>query len=235
MTEAPRDTVAAASLTEALQDISAQWTQAGHRPLRMVFGSSLALAQQIVQGAPANMFASADERSMDYLAEKNLIASDTRKDLLWNSLVLIVPIDKPRYVVFGPSFDLLGLLGPNGRLATGDPLNVPAGIYAEQALKYLGVWDAVSARLARADDVRAALLLVERGEAAVGIVYATDAAMSKRVMVAGRFPAEAHVPISYPFAVTKSGDTAEARTLMAYLAGPQARTIFVKHRFRVEY
>ena len=123
---------------------------------------------------------------------------------------------------------------PNGRLATGDPAHVPVGIYAEQALKKLGMWDSVAPRLARTEDVRAALLLVERGEAPAGIVYATDAAVSKAVMVAGTFPADSHDPVSYPFAVTKSGDTPEARALLTFLAGPQARAVFVQRGFKVE-
>ena len=171
---------------------------------------------------------------MDYLADKKLIVADTRKDLLGNDLVLVVPADKPQHVTIGPGFDLLGLLGPNGRIATGDPAHVPVGLYAEQALKKLGMWDAVQPRLARTDDVRGALLLVERGEAPAGIVYATDAAASKAVMIAGTFPANSHDPVSYPFAVTKSGDTPDARALMIFLAGPQARAIFVQHGFKVE-
>jgi molybdate transport system substrate-binding protein len=225
---------AAASLTDAMKDVSAQWAQAGHTPLRMSFGSSSTLARQIEQGAPANLFASADEKWMDYLADKNLIAPDTRKDLLGNDLVLVVPADKPQHVAIKPGFDLLGMLGPNGRIATGDPAHVPVGIYAEQALKKLGLWDAVSPRLARTDDVRSALLLVERGEAPAGIVYATDAAASKAVMVAGTFPADSHDPVSYPFAVVKSGDTLDARALMTFLSGPQARDVFVKRGFKVE-
>jgi molybdate transport system substrate-binding protein len=225
---------AAASLTDAMKDISAQWAQAGHPPLRMSFGSSSTLARQIEQGAPANIFASADEKWMDYLADRNLIVTGTRRDLLGNDLVLVVAADKPQQVTIGPNFDLLGMLGPNGRIATGDPAHVPVGIYAEQALRKLGVWDAVAPRLARADDVRSALLLVERGEAPVGIVYATDAAASKSVMVAGVFPANSHDPVSYPFAVIKSGDTPEARALMTYLSGPEARAIFVRRGFKVE-
>jgi molybdate transport system substrate-binding protein len=225
---------AAASLTDAMKDVSTQWAQAGHPPLRMSFGSSSTLARQIEQGAPANLFASADEKWMEYLAEKKLIVPETRKDLLGNDLVLVVSAEKPQHVTIGPGFNLLGMLGSNGRIATGDPAHVPVGIYAEQALKKLGLWDAVSPRLARTDDVRSALLLVERGEAPAGIVYATDAAVSKAVMVAGIFPADSHDPVSYPFAVVKSGDTPEARALMTFLAGPQARAIFVKRGFKVE-
>jgi molybdate transport system substrate-binding protein len=225
---------AAASLTDAMKDVSAQWAKDGHQPLRLSFGASSTLARQIEQGAPVNLFASADEKWLDYLADKKLIVADTRKDLLGNDLVLVVPADKPQHVTIGPGFDLLGLLGPNGRIATGDPAHVPVGLYAEQALKKLGMWDAVQPRLARTDDVRAALLLVERGEAPAGIVYATDAAVSKGVMVAGVFPANSHDPVSYPFAVIKAGDTPVARALMTFLAGPDARAIFDKRGFKVE-
>jgi molybdate transport system substrate-binding protein len=225
---------AAASLTDAMKDVSAQWAKDGHQPLRLSFGASSTLARQIEQGAPVNLFASADEKWMDYLADKKLIVADTRKDLLGNDLVLVVPADKPQHVTIGPGFDLLGLLGPNGRIATGDPAHVPVGLYAEQALKKLGMWDAVQPRLARTDDVRAALLLVERGEAPAGIVYATDAPVSKGVMVAGVFPANSHDPVSYPFAVIKAGDTPVARALMTFLAGPDARAIFDKRGFKVE-
>jgi molybdate transport system substrate-binding protein len=225
---------AAASLTDALKDVSALWVQAGHPALRLSFGSSSTLARQIEQGAPANLFASADEKWMDYLALKNLIVTDTRKDLLGNDLVLVVPADKPLHVTIGPGFDLPDLLGPAGRLAVGDPAHVPVGIYAEQALRKLGLWDSISPRLARTDDVRSGLLLVERGEAPAGIVYATDAPVSKGVMVAGIFPASSHDAISYPFAVTRSGDTTEARVLLSFMAGPQARAIFVQRGFKVE-
>jgi molybdate transport system substrate-binding protein len=225
---------AAASLTDAMKDVSAQWVKAGHQPLRMSFGSSSALARQIEQGAPADLFASADEKWMDYLAEKNLVVAATRKDLLGNDLVLVVPADKPRHLTIGPGFDLIALLGPSGRLAVGDPTHVPVGIYAEQALKKLSLWESVEPRLARTDDVRSGLLLVERGEAPAGIVYATDAAVSKGVMVAGSFPAGSHDPIAYPFALTKAGDTVEARALLTFLAGPQARAVFVQRGFKVE-
>jgi molybdate transport system substrate-binding protein len=225
---------AAASLTDAMKDVSTKWAAAGHPPLRMSFGSSSTLARQIEQGAPANVFASADEKWMDYLVEKGLVVTDTRKDLLGNDLVLVVPANKPRHVTIGPGFDLLGLLGPDGRLAVGDPAHVPVGLYAQQALKKLGLWDSIDPRLARTDDVRAGLLLVERGEAPAGIVYGTDAAVSKGVMVAGIFPANTHDPISYPFAVTKSGDTPEARALLVFLAGPQARAVFLQRGFKVE-
>jgi molybdate transport system substrate-binding protein len=230
----PVTVFAAASLTDAMKDVDAAWQKAGHKPLVLSFAASSTLARQIENGAPANIFASADEKWMDYLAGKNLIAADTRKDLLGNDLVLVVPANKPAHVTIGPGFDLAKLLGPAGRLAVGDPAHVPAGIYAAQALRKLGLWDSVQGRLASADDVRSALLLVERGEAPAGIVYGTDAAVSKGVMVAGTFPASSHDPVSYPFAVTKAGDTKAARDLLTFLAGPVAEAIFVKRGFKVE-
>jgi molybdate transport system substrate-binding protein len=225
---------AAASLTDAMKDVAAKWQQAGHPALTLSFGASSTLARQIEQGAPANLFASADEKWMDYLAEKKLLAPDTRKSLLGNDLVLIVPANKPLHVTIGPGFDLAALLGPNGRLATGDPAHVPVGIYAEQALRKLGLWDSVSPHLARTEDVRGALLLVERGEAPAGIVYGTDAAVSKGVMVAGTFPENSHDPVSYPFAIVKTGDTPEARALLTFLEGDAARAVFVARGFKVE-
>src|SRR5580692_6823394 len=146
---------AAASLTDAMKDVGTLWVKAGHPALRMSFGASSTLARQIEQGAPVAVFASADERWMDYLVAKNLIAPGTRKDLLGNDLVLVVPASKPQHVTIGPNFDLQGLLGPDGRLAVGDPAHVPVGLYAAQALKKLGLWDKVSPHLARTDDVRA--------------------------------------------------------------------------------
>ena len=225
---------AAASLTDAMKDMSGLWVQTGHQPLRLSFGASSTLARQIEQGAPATVFASADLKWMDYLAEKQLIVPDTRKNLLGNELVLIVGAGKPVQVTLKKGVDLLPLLGVDGRLATGDPKHVPVGIYAEQALKALGAWDAMQPRLARTEDVRAALLLVERGEAPLGIVYATDAAVSKGVKIAAAFPADSYDPVMYPFAVTKSGDTAEARALLVFLGGPEARAAFVRRGFRAQ-
>jgi molybdate transport system substrate-binding protein len=225
---------AAASLTDAMKDISTLWVKAGHEAPRMSFSSSSTLAQQIKQGAPVNVFASADEKWMDYLGKANLIAPDSRHDLLGNDLVLVVPATHPIHVDIGPSFDLSALLGPDGRLSTGDPAHVPAGIYAEQALRQLGLWDKVAPHIAAAADVRSALLLVERGEAPAGIVYSTDAAVSKAVSIAGVFPDNSHDPITYPFAVTKAGDTTEARAFLAFLSTPAAREVWIKRGFKVE-
>jgi molybdate transport system substrate-binding protein len=225
---------AAASLTDALKDVAAAWQKQGHPAPVYSFGASSTLARQIEQGAPAALFASADEKWMDYLAKGNLIVPDTRRDLLSNKLVLIVPASHPQHVTIGPNFDLAALLGANGRLAAGDPAHVPVGIYAEQALKKLGVWNVAEPRMAPTADVRAALLLVERGEAPAGIVYATDAAVSKDVMIAGVFPDNSHDPITYPFAVVKANDTPQARALLTYMEGAEARTIFMARGFSVE-
>jgi molybdate transport system substrate-binding protein len=225
---------AAASLTDALKDISEMWVKAGHEAPRMSFDSSSTLARQIQQGAPVNVFASADEKWMDFLTKANMIAPDTRHDLLGNDLVLIVPASHPIHVDIGPEFDLSALLGPDGRLATGDPAHVPAGIYTEQALRKLGLWDKVSGHLAAAPDVRSALLLVERGEAPAGIVYSTDATVSKAVAIAGVFPDSSHDPITYPFAVTKAGDTADARAFLGFLSTPAAREAWIRRGFKVE-
>jgi molybdate transport system substrate-binding protein len=225
---------AAASLTDAMRDIAPLWQRAGHGLLRLSFASSSTLARQIEQGAPANLFASADERWMDDLAQHDLIAADTRRDLLGNDLVLVVPADRSKQVAIAPGFDLAALLGPSGRLAVGDPAHVPAGSYAKQALQRLGVWPSVAGRLAPAEDVRAALLLVQRGEAPAGIVYATDAAAASGLAVAGVFPADSHDPIVYPFAVIRAGDTPEARALLEFLQGDAAREVFAKRGFKME-
>jgi molybdate transport system substrate-binding protein len=225
---------AAASLTEAMNAAAAAWVAQGHARPTLSYGSSSTLARQIEQGAGVNLFASADLRWMEYLASRDLIVPETRRNLLSNRLVLIVPADRARTVEIRPGFDLASLLGADGRLATGDPAHVPAGIYAEQALKTLGVWSLAEPRLARAENVRAALLLVERGEAPAGIVYATDAAASRGVAVAGAFPEDSHDPIVYPFAVPRGGDTPEARALLSFLSGREARAIFAQRGFSAE-
>lgn len=224
---------AAASMTDAMKDVSVEWAKAGHEPPRLSFGSSSTMARQIEQGAPANLFVSADLKWMAYLIGKQLIATDTRIDLLGNTLVLIVPANRPRQVVIGPDLDLAALLGADGRIATGDPAHVPVGLYAREALTRLGLWAAITPRLARTEDVRTALLLVERGEAPAGIVYGTDAAASTGVMIAGTFPPDSHKPIIYPFAVTRAGDTKETRAFMTFLTGPHARAVFVRRGFKV--
>ena len=224
---------AAASLTDALRDLDPVWKHAGHAPLRLTFASSSTLARQIEAGAPANLFASADEQWMDELDRRGLLAPGTRRNLLGNTLVLVVPKDRARTVAINRDLDLSALLGPGGRIATGDPAHVPAGIYARQALTRLGLWDRLEDRIVAAPDVRAALLLVERGEAPAGIVYGTDAAASGGVAVAGVFPADSHDPVTYPFAVVKDGDTPEARELLTFLSGPDAGPVWRRRGFTV--
>lgn len=229
----PLTVFAAASLTDAMHDIDAAWQARHHKPLRLSFGSSSTLARQIAEGAPVNVYGSADERWMNYLARRHDLAPGTRRDLLTNRLVLIVPASHPVHLAIGRHLNLAALLGRNGRLALGNPATVPAGIYAKQALKTLGLWRQVKPHLAPAEDVRAALLLVERGEAPAGIVYATDAMISHQVMVAGVFPASSHTPITYPFAVVKSGDTPHARAFLAFLDTKRAKAIFAACGFGV--
>ncbi|MBV9539118.1 MAG: molybdate ABC transporter substrate-binding protein [Acidisphaera sp.] len=222
---------AAASLTDAMKDANQAWQQAGHPPLTLSFAASSTLARQIEQGAPANVFASADQQWMDELVKRDLIAPGTRRTLLGNALVLVAPKSDPRPVAIAPGVDLLARLGAGGRLAVGDPSNVPAGIYAKQAFDKLGIWQQVQPRLAPAQDVRAALLLVERGEAPLGVVYSTDAATAPGVVVVGTFPESSHDPITYPFALTRTGDTPDARAFLDYLASAQGQAIFAKRGF----
>ena len=222
---------AAASMTDALKDIAPLWEAAGGAPLKFSFAASSTLARQLEQGAPANLFISADLQWMDWADQRHLIATATRRNLLGNTMVMVMPKDSVKPVSITPELDINALLGPDGRIATGDPASVPVGIYARQAFTKLGLWEKVQPRIAGAESVRAALLLVERHEAPVGVVYATDAAIAPGVAVAGSFPADSHPPIIYPFAVTTAGDTPEARKLLDFLSGPQARAVFAKRGF----
>ncbi len=225
---------AAASLTDALRDVDTAWQAQGGTKLRMNFAASSTLARQIEQGAPANLFASADAQWMDWAQQRNLIVNDTRKTLLGNDLVLVMPKAKMHPVQIGLGWNLMELLGADGRLAVGDPGSVPAGIYARQALEHLDLWTVVQPRLAPSDSVRSALLLVERGEAPAGVVYATDAAVAPGVAIAGVFPDATHDPIIYPFAITRAGDTPEARKLLDFLASPTAMDLFRKRGFKAD-
>ena len=225
--------MAASSLTDAMRTLGQTWAARGHPAPRFAFGASSALARQIEQGAPADIFISADEPWADELQQRGLLVPGTRTSPLGNTLVLIAPADQPTPIDIAPGMDLLARLGPNGRLATGDPASVPVGKYAQAALTTLGIWDQVAPHLARAENVRAALLLVERGEAPLGIVYATDAAASKSVRVVGTFPEATHPPITYPFALTTRGDTPEARALLAFLTGPDAAPVYRRLGFAV--
>ena len=222
---------AAASMTNAMQDIGTLWEAAGHKKATFSFAASSALALQIEHGAPASVFLSADEKWMDELAKKDAIVPSTRDDLVGNSLVLVEPKDKLKSVDLQHGAPVLALLGDRGRLAVGDPAHVPAGIYAQQALTNLGLWDKLKARLAPADSVRSALRLVETGEAPAGIVYATDVRITPKLGVAAIFPADSHDAIRYPVALTKAGDTKEGRAFLVFLHSEQARDVFDHYGF----
>lgn len=229
---APVLVFAAASLQTALNAIAAEWQKETGKSAKFSFATSSALAKQIEQGAPADLFASADLEWMDYAATKGLIDPASRKSLLGNRLVLIAAKDDPLALTIAPGFDLAGTLG-EGRLASGNPASTPAGHYARQALTNLGVWDKVSGRLAGTDNVRAALALVARGEAKLGIVYATDARAEPGVRVVGTFPEASHAPIVYPFARVKDSKNPEAEAFLRYLSGPAARKLFEAQGFAV--
>jgi len=216
---------AAASLTDALNALGDAYQAAGHaRPVFNYAASSL-LARQIDQGARADLYISADEPWMDYLAERRLIDARSRVSFLSNRLVLIAPQDRPFTLAIRSRFDLHGALR-GGRLAMADPESVPAGRYGRAALQSLGVWTAVRGDVVHAENVRAALRFVEIGEAAAGIVYLTDARASSRVVVVGEFPATTHPRISYPMAVVRGGRQAEARAFAAFLQSEQANAVF---------
>lgn len=223
---------AAASMTDALTAAAEAWTAAGNPPVKLAFASSSTLAKQIENGAPADLFVSADQRWMDYLEERQLVAAGTRVDLAGNALVLIVPPGSALAIEPAPGFDLAGALAGE-RLAIGDPEHVPAGRYARAALTDLGAWEAVEAQSVFAADVRAALAFVERGEVAVGIVYATDAAISESVRVVATFPQESHPPIVYPIAAVAEQDRPAVRAFLAFLAGDAAAEILRGYGFVV--
>jgi molybdate transport system substrate-binding protein len=225
----PLTVFGAASLTDALQAVGA----ASGQPVRFSFAASSTLARQIQAGAPADLFCSANETWMDELARRGLVEADTRVSPIGNALVLVAPLAaRPAPLTVDRQLDLPALLGADGRLALGDPAHVPAGIYARQALASLGLWDGVANRLAPADNVRAALALVARGEAPLGIVYASDAAIDAGVAVIGTFPAGTHPPIAYPCAVVKGGDSAAARRFLGFLTGADGLAIFARFGFR---
>ncbi|MCC7271132.1 MAG: molybdate ABC transporter substrate-binding protein [Alphaproteobacteria bacterium] len=224
---------AAASLKNALDEINAAWRAETGKTARISFAASSTLARQVEQGAPADILISADLDWMDWLQQRDLIQPATRVNLLGNRLVLIVPASATATVDIRPGFDLAGLLGPGGRLAMGETRSVPAGKYGRAALEHLGVWPSVQARIAQAESVRAALVLVARGEAPVGIVYRTDAVAEPGVRVAGTFPEETHPPIIYPVALTRTAAGSDAAALVAYLRGAAASRLFEKQGLTV--
>ena len=223
---------AAASLKDALDAVNAKWKEESGKKATISYAASSALAKQIEQGAPADTFVSADEDWMDYLATRKLIKPETRFDLVGNKLVLIAPKDSKLTATIGSGFPLASLLG-DGHLAMADTASVPAGRYGKAALEKIGVWDAVKNRIAQAENVRAALSLVSRGEAPLGIVYATDAKADPKVKVLDVFPESTHAPILYPIAITASSTNKEAPAFLSYLKTAAAQSVFETQGFKV--
>lgn len=222
---------AAASLTNALETIAADYEKATGTPILVSLAASSALAKQIESGAPADIFIGADAKWMDYLVQKDLVIAGTRRDLLGNTLTLIAPKGKGFKADLAPGFDLPAAF--TGKLCTGDPESVPVGRYAQEALTKLGWWAPLAPRLVGAADVRTALGFVERGECGAGIVYATDAAISDKVEVIATFPEASHAPIVYPLARVKGRPASAAADFVNYLSGPQAKAVFEKLGFKV--
>jgi molybdate transport system substrate-binding protein len=230
LAQAPLTIFAAASLTDALQEIAGRYQAAGHGAVVTSFASSSDLARQIERGAPADLFISADEQWADYLDQRGLLDKPSRVTLLRNDLVLVAGADNPTDLVIAPHFPLAAALHGD-RLAIGDPDHVPAGIYGKAALQSLGVWDELEPKLARAASVRAALLFVERGECPFGIVYRTDALADPKVRQIGRFPDNSHPPILYPAALVAGRKTPEGVAFLHYLQSPEAAEIFRRYGF----
>jgi molybdate transport system substrate-binding protein len=221
---------AAASLTDVLQQVGDAYTADTGQTVRFSFAASSTLARQVESGSPADVFVSADEAWMDYLQARQLLAAATRIDIAGNALVLIAPDDSPVALRIAGGFPIAAALGNAGRLATGDPASVPAGKYAREALTQLGVWSTVETHIVAADNVRSALNFVARGEAPLGIVYATDARSEPRVRVVDVFPVTSHQKITYPAALVR-GANAQAADFLHFLQSPKARGIFERAGF----
>jgi molybdate transport system substrate-binding protein len=220
---------AAASLTNVLGDLAPVWEKSSGVHVKVSFAASSVLARQIEAGGDADVFISADQEWMDYLQSRNLILQSSRVNLVGNRLVLIAPADSRIELEIERGFDLTGALA-GGRLSTGDPDTVPVGRYARSALISLGVWNQVADRLVRADNVRSAMTFVARGEAPLGIVYATDAQIDQKVRVVGTFPENTHAPITYPAAATaKAGPDAAA--FVVFLRSSDAAPLWKKYGF----
>ncbi|AKC86069.1 molybdate ABC transporter substrate-binding protein [Pseudoxanthomonas suwonensis] len=229
--DAPLTVFAAASLKESLDEAAAAYQQATGTPVRISYAASSALARQIEQGAPAQVFISADLDWMDYLQQRNLVDTGSRRNLLGNRLVLVAPQASTAKVDPAKPGSIASALG-DGRLAVGQTATVPAGKYARAALESLGQWDGVKTRLAESESVRAALMLVARGETPLGIVYASDAKAEPRVRVVATFSEDSHPPIVYPVAALR-GAPEPARDFVRWLASPPARAIFTQRGFDV--
>jgi molybdate transport system substrate-binding protein len=221
---------AAASMKNALDDIDTAFAAKTGIKVSASYAASSTLAKQIEQGAPADIFVSADTDWMDYAVGKKNIDEATRVKLLGNSIVLIAPKDsKIDNVTIGQGFDLAKLVG-DGKIATGDVKSVPVGKYAKAALEKLGAWQAAEPKFAMAESVRAALLLVARGEAVLGIVYSTDAKVEPGVKIVGTFPADSHPAIIYPVAATATAKP-EAKEYLDYLHSAAAKAVLEKYGF----
>jgi molybdate transport system substrate-binding protein len=223
---------AASSLASALDAMGRAWTAATGNRLSCTYASTSVLARQIEAGAPADVFASADRAWTEWAARRGLLRSGSEIALLSTRLVLIAPREEPTAVRIAPGFPLAQALG-SGRLAMGNPASVPAGAYARAALTALGVWGEIEGRIVATENVRAALAFVARGEAALGIVYQTDALSEPRVRILDVFPAETHPPIVYAFAITAASRNPDAGALLEYLRTPAALSIFADHGFTV--
>jgi molybdate transport system substrate-binding protein len=230
--EKPVMVFAAASTTNAVTDVAALFIKATGIEVSLSFAASSTLAKQIQNGAPANVYISANKKWMDFLEEKQLINTPSRFDLLSNRIVLISPKDSNIHINISAGSNLEKILGTN-RMAMGDPSHVPAGMYAIQALENLGLWKQVKDKLAPTKDVRSALTLVERQEVPLGIVYATDAAISSKINIVGEFPEDSHSPIAYPVALVAGNATPSAEQFLRFLKTPEATTIFITHGFSV--
>lgn len=226
---------ATASTTNVIQNLAAQYeTNTGVR-ITPSFAASSTLARQIAAGAPADLFLSANPEWMDYLKSNGHLLDGSRRDLIGNRVVLIAPSASPiEALVLDASVGLPALLGANGRLAMGDPAHVPAGLYGQQALKSFDLWAELAPRLAPMSDVRAALTMVERGETPLGIVYATDAAISERVRVIGTFPAATHDPVVYPIALVSGGQQELAQAFLDFPESPEAARVFRQYGFTLD-
>ena len=223
---------AAASLKTALDEIAAQWQRQSGKKVVISYAASNTLIKQIEQGAPADIFISADLDWMDYGQQKNLINAETRSNLLSNRIVLVAPKDATLTLNITRGFDLASAL-KGGRLAMANVDAVPAGKYGKAALEKLGAWDGVKDKIAQADNVRAALALVSLREAPLGVVYETDAASDPTVKIIATFPEESHPPITYPIALTKTSANPDARAFLSYIRSPAARPAFERQGFTV--
>ena len=221
---------AAASTTNAITKIGALFSKETNYKFVASFASSSTLAKQIEKGAPANVYISANPKWMTFLDDKGLIDKTSRCDILGNRIVFIAPKASDLKIDIHPGFQLPAILSTE-KIAMGDPEHVPAGIYGKQALTFLGAWDEIAPKIVGAKDVRTALVFVERGEAPLGIVYATDAAITDKVRVVGIFPEDSHPPITYQAAIVKDNQTPVAQAFLAFLKSPGAKAIFQSYGF----